>query len=193
MIIKRRNFIWLIPLALMVTFPVWRIPVGKFLTPRGGYDPAYANIDRDAHNFVMDGVIIIESSDEHITSKIRSATAATSDIPNEFILTNVDADIFNEDDDITNIVAENGVFNTETKLLTLTENVVVHKLDSNQKLYTDLLYYDDRKQTVKCPGKTKMTGDTIEINGSSFDYDIQKAQYEVGGRVLCIIHESLEP
>lgn len=189
--IKRRNLIWLVPLALMITFPIWRIPAGKFLTPRGGYDPAYGNIDRDAHNFVMDKVIIIESSDGHITSKIRADVAKTSDVANEYLLEGVNADIFNENDEITNVVAEHGLFNNDSKLLTLTDNVVVHNLKSNNRLYSDLLYYDDKKQTVHCPGKTRMTGDTIEVNGSSFHYDVVQGRYDVGGRVLCIIQESI--
>lgn len=193
MIIKKRNFIWLIPLVLMITFPIWRIPIGNFLTPRGGYDKEYGNIDREAHNFIMDDVIILESTDGRITSKIRSATAKTSDIPNEYLLTEVNSDIFNKDGDITNIISRKGRFNTETELLTLTENVIVHKIETNQRLYTDLLYYNDKQQTVHCPGKTKIKGDTFEVNGSSLDYDVEKGHWEIGGRVLCILQESFKP
>ena len=191
--IKRRNFIWLVPLALMLTFPAWRIPVGSFLTPRGGYDPEYGNIDKDTHNFAMETVKITQSKDGRITAEIRAATAASTEVPNEYRLEIVDADIFNRRKEITNVVAKSGLFNTETKLLTLTEDVVVHKVADGQKLFTDLLYYDDNLQTVHCPGKTKLTGKDIEVNGTSLDYDIEKGHYDIGGRVLCIIQQEVTP
>ena len=34
-----RNIIWIIPLFFIITYPLWSIPVGNFLTPRGGFDP----------------------------------------------------------------------------------------------------------------------------------------------------------
>lgn len=191
--IKRRNLIWLVPLALIITFPAWRIPVGKFLTPRGGFDPAYGQVDKDAHNFAMETVKIIQSKNGRISAEIRAASAASTETPNEFLLEIVDADIYNSKKETTNVVAKSGLFNTETKLLTLTEDVVVHKVSDNQKLFTDLLYYDDNLQTVHCPGKTKLTGKDIEVNGSSLDYDIEKGHYDIGGRVLCIIQKEITP
>lgn len=191
--IKRRNFIWLVPLALMVTFPAWRIPVGKFLTPRGGFDPAYANVDKDAHNFAMETVTITESKNGRITAEIRAASASSTGTPNEYVLEIVDADIFNKKKETTNVVARNGLFNTESKLLTLTDDVVVHKVKNDQKLFTDLLYYDDNLQTVHCPGKTKLQGKGIEVNGSSLDYDIEEGHYDIGGRVLCLIQGKISP
>lgn len=191
--IKRRNLIWLVPLILIVTFPAWRIPVGKFLTPRGGFDPAYAKIDKDAHNFVMETVRILESDEGRITAEIRAAIALTTDVANEYALETVDADIFNENGETTNIKAKNGVFGGDSKLLTLTDDVVVHKLDGDQRLYTDLLYYDDNKQTVHCPGPTRLTGDGIEVKGSSLDYDLKTDQYVVGGRVFTTIDKTITP
>lgn len=191
--IKRRNFIWLVPLLLMLTFPAWRIPVGNFLTPRGGYDPEYGNIDKDAHNFAMETVKITQSKNGRITAEIRAASAASTETPNEYLLEMVDADIFSRRKETTNIVAQSGLFNTETKILTLTEDVVVHKIKDSQKLFTDLLYYDDNQQTVHCPGKTKLTGKGIEVNGTSLDYDIERGHYDIGGRVLCLIFQEVTP
>lgn len=187
MIIKRRNYIWLVPLVLLVSFPIWRIPVGKFLTPRGGYDPSYANVQTDIHNFTMKTVHIFQHKNGRKSAIVRAATAYTGEKPNEYILENVDADIFNPVGDITNIVAKRGIFNTLTELLTLMDDVVVDKKVDDQQLYTDLLYYDGKLRTVNCPGTTRLLGKDVEINGSSLDYGIDKGHYEIGGRVHCII------
>lgn len=190
--IKRRNFIWLAPLVLMVSFPLWRIPVGNFLTPRGGYDPAYAEINKDAHNFNMEEVVITETDEGRVTAIILADVARSTDNPNEFILEDVDADLFNIKREVTRVKANEGLFNTETELLTLTDKVVITKNKNQDRLYTDLLYYDDKKQTVHCPGKTKLKSPTAVVTGSSLDYDIEKGQMEMAGRVLCIIEEKEE-
>ena len=33
-----RNLLWLIPLVLLVTSPLWKPALTDFLTPRGGFD-----------------------------------------------------------------------------------------------------------------------------------------------------------
>ncbi|MBU3983803.1 MAG: hypothetical protein KJ985_10115, partial [Proteobacteria bacterium] len=57
--INSRNFIWLVPFALLLTFPLWRIPLTAFLAPRGGYNPALAENRQNAHDFTMNTVHIL--------------------------------------------------------------------------------------------------------------------------------------
>jgi LPS export ABC transporter protein LptC len=190
---QRRNYIWLVPLALMISFPVWRMPIAAFLTPRGGYDPAYANLKSDVHNFFMKTVTIFEHKNARKTAIVKAEKAYSSPKPDEYILEIVDSDIFNQSGEATHIVAKRGIFNTATNLLTLIDNVVVDKKLDNQQLYSDLLYYDDRKRTVNCPGKTRLVGEDVEINGSSFDYGIEDGKYEIGGRVKCLINGFSNP
>ncbi len=191
--IQRRNYIWLVPLALMVSYPLWRLPAAAFLTPRGGYDPAYANLKSDVHNFVMEKVTIFEHKSAQKTAVIKAEKAYSAEKPDEYVLESVDSDIFNPSGEATHIVAKRGIFNTSANLLTLTDEVVVDKQADGQRLYTDLLYYDDKKRTVHCPGKTKLVGEDVEINGSSFDYNIENGQYEIGGRVLTLINGFAQP
>ena len=191
--IQRRNYIWLVPLALMISYPLWRLPAAAFLTPRGGYDPAYANLKSDVHNFVMQSVTIFEHKSAKKTAVIRAEKAYSAEKPDEYVLEKVNSDIFNPSGEATHIVAKRGLFNTAANLLTLIDEVVVDKKYDGQQLYTDLLYYDDKKRTVHCPGKTKLVGEDVEINGRSFDYNIDNGQYEIGGRVLCLINGFSQP
>jgi hypothetical protein len=59
--ITRRNLLWLIPLLLFVSYPLWRSSAAAFLSPRGGYDASLANRKLDAHNFDLGGVHITQS------------------------------------------------------------------------------------------------------------------------------------
>jgi LPS export ABC transporter protein LptC len=191
--INQRNSIWLIPLALLITFPLWRLPLGAFLTPRGGYDPAYANLDADTHNFTMDKVRIQQIHSGKKSAEIRAESARTGDKPDEYIMTKVDTDVYDNEGEITNITADRGIYNVETKQLTLIDNVVILKSKDQQSLYTDLLYYDDEKRTVWCPVPTRMVAEDAEIRGGNLRYEVESGQYEIGGRVHCLIEGFSQP
>ncbi len=189
--IKRRNLIWLIPLVLIATFPAWRIPLGNFLAPSGTYDTANTQPNENVQNFNMETVKILQSKNGRITAEIRAVSAFTTETPNEYILEQVDADLFNTEGERTNVIAKRGIFDGATQHLTLMDDVIITKISSNQRLYTDLFYYDDNKQKVNCPGNTRVEGEDIQVTGSSLDYDIEKSYYEMGGRVLCLIKGSI--
>ena len=56
-----RNTVWLVPLVLILTFPLWRIPVGSFLTVRGDFDSKTETSQKDSHNFRMETVKILQN------------------------------------------------------------------------------------------------------------------------------------
>ena len=185
--LNRRNLIWLIPTLLIITFPVWRLPVGSFLAPRVSENDPVEQIDEDQNNFVMQKVVIAQNQAGKKTAEIRSWQAYTSDKPNEFVLVSVDADLFDDEGNRVNIVAESGIYNTLTKHLILSSKVVVDRIDQNQKLYTDLLHYYEDKRIIQSPVATRMVADNAKITGSSLHYDIVTGQYLIDGRVYCIL------
>ncbi len=75
-----RNAIWLVPLAFLVTFPLWSIPVGEFLTPRGGFDPDINKESADQQNFTMQTVTILQNQKGKDTAVIRAANARTIEV-----------------------------------------------------------------------------------------------------------------
>lgn len=188
--IQRRNYIWLVPLALFVTFPAWRIPVGNFLTPRVTYENP-RNTDPKSQNFNMETVRILQNKDGRITAEVRAQQAFTTGVPNEYALNNVDADLYNAAGEPTVVVADKGIFNGDSQQLTLMNNVIITKPSDDQRLYTELLHYDDRKQLVKSPGPTRIVGKSFEITGTGLNHDIVRGTYDLGGRVHCLIIGSI--
>jgi LPS export ABC transporter protein LptC len=188
-----RNTIWLIPLSIIVSFPLWSIPVSDFLTPRGGFDPAPIQQDPDTHNFNMDTVRILQNQKGKNTAIIRAAKAQTGQAPDIIIMELVNADLFDAEGNVTKVIANIGQYSTTTKILTLTDDVVVNKIRDNQFLYTDLLHYDAELRTVNCPGKTRLEGDKIEIDGGRLQYDIKSEKYVIDQGVRCIIDGFLKP
>jgi len=182
-----RNTVWLVPLILILTFPLWRIPVGSFLTPRGNPDHTPKNQNKSSRDFNMNSVKILQNQRGKKTALIRASSARTGENPDLLTLETVDADIFDKNGNITHIVSRTGKYNIKTKNLTLIDDVVVNKIHDKQFLYTDLLYYDSNKRTVKCPGHTKLVGENVTIDGGSLDYSMNTSRYDIGGRVYVVL------
>ena len=187
--LKPRNLLWIIPILLLITFPFWRIPLVSFLEPRGGYDPSFGKRDRNVHNFLMEKIVILQDQEGKRTAIVKANQAHTTEIPNEFTLTEVDGDLFSEEGEQVHVIAQKGNYNTDTRQLFLEENVRVIRVSEDQKLFTDTLYYYDETRTVHSPSPTRLVGKNIEIKGQSLDYNIATNQYRIGGRVLCTITE----
>ncbi|PID75515.1 MAG: LPS export ABC transporter periplasmic protein LptC [Deltaproteobacteria bacterium] len=180
--IQGRNITWILPLVILITSPLWSIPVSRFLTPRGNFDPQPIQAPRQTvHRFNLEKIKITQTQDDRKTSLIIADSAQTTKDPNVFIMHKVNADIFSESAKPTSITAEKGAYNTATENLQLNDNVVVRK--EGQTLFTDKLFYDNKKRTVHCPGKIKLEADGVTINGGSLDYDIDQQNYVIGNRV----------
>ena len=185
--LNRRNLVWLIPILMIVTFPLWRLPVASFLTPRGLEENGVNTGTDKEHDFVMQKVLITQNQAGQKTAEVQARQAFTSDKPNEFVLVDIDADLFDEQGDMVNIKADSGLYNTETRQLILNKNVVVSRDSQKQQLFTDLLHYYDDKRIIDSPVPTRMVAEGAEISGSSLRYDIVTGQYFVGGRVSTIL------
>lgn len=185
--LNRRNLVWLIPVMIIVTFPLWQIPISAFLTPRGLEESSVATGTGKEHDFVMQKVLITQNQAGEKTAEIRARQAYTSDKPDEFVLVTIDADLFDDQGDMVNIKADSGIYNTQTRHLILNKNVIVSRDSEKQQLFTDLLHYYDEKRIIDSPVATRMVAEGAEIRGSSLRYDIVTGQYLVGGRVTTIL------
>ena len=135
----------------------------------------------------MQKVLITQNQAGEKTAEIRARQAYTSDKPDEFVLVDIDSDVFDDQGDMVNIKADSGIYNTETKHLILNKNVIVSRDSQKQQLFTDLLHYFDDKRIIDSPVPTRMVAEGAEIKGSSLRYDIVSGQYLVGGRVRTVL------
>lgn len=181
----RRNLVWLIPLCLFLTFPLWRIPAASFLTPRGGYDASLAERKLDVHKFNMEQVHVTQSELGKTTLEIVAERAYTGKTDNEFEMETVDAVITSASGEQTFVTARKGILDKQSSILTLIEEVVVMKPKDKFELYTDLLIYNDKSHIAHSPGKTQVIGEKIEISGNNLIFNTLTEAYDLGGRVRC--------
>ncbi len=183
--ITRRNLIWLIPFFLFITFPLWRIPVGTFLTPRGGYDPTLANRKLDTHNFSMDDAHITQSEDGKIAFEIEAKRVFTGNTPDEIEMTLVDAIITSDNNEQTFVTARKGKLDKVKSILTLIDEAVMMKPKDKFELYSDLIIYNDKSHILHSPGKTQMLGEKIDLKGRNLVFNTVTEAYDLDGRVRC--------
>ena len=192
-LLNSRNIIWLVPFALLLTFPLWRIPLAAFLAPRGGYDPALAQNRSDAHDFTMNTVHITQSHNGKTTLDLIATRAMTGKTTNEFKMEDVNATIITEQGEHTYVTARKGVFDKGSSQLSLIDDVVIKKPKDKYEIYTDLLHYNDKTKIAHCPGPTRLTGDKVSIKGGSLKYNTLTSSYDIGGRVYCTLTEFARP
>lgn len=186
--INKRNITLFIPILLFITFPVWKVPLANFLTPRSSGDSHNtAQHNQGSHDFSMNQVKILQNQDGKKTAIIRAESALSGDNSNEFFLNQVNADILDKNDNITNVVAKRGTYNVKTEILLLDEDVVIHREDGNQVMYSDHLIYSDKDRTVISPGTTRFVGPEFDIIGGMMEYDIKADSYRLSKRVKCVI------
>lgn len=191
--ITPRNLIWIIPFALFVTFPLWRIPVAAFLSPRGGYDSSLADRKLDTHNFSLDGIHITQSDNGKKTLEIVAKHAYTGKKSDVFKLDEVDAVIISNTGEQTFITARHAILDKNTTLLTLIDEVVVMNPKDKFELYSELLTYNETTHIVHSPGRTQILGEKIDISGYSLTFNSLTKAYDLSGRIHCKLHNFSAP
>lgn len=188
-----RSLVWLIPLLLFLTFPLWRIPVATFLSPRGGYDPSLAERPLDEHRFNMEAIHITQSEGGRTTLEIVAEKAFTGSNANEIRMDNVEAVITGNDGEQTFVSGRRGILDKQAAVLTMIGEVVVIKPKDKLELYTDLLIYNDKTNMANSPGKTRLVGEQIKIRGTNLLFNTKTKAYDLGGRVHCRLTGFADP
>jgi len=185
MVKNPRNLLWLLPLVLFVTSPLWYPGVSSFLRPRGGFDASVVSLEDDAttQRFVMDTVNITMSSWGRIEWVVNAERAFTSNSDQEIGMVEVDAVYTDENKDKTHITSSRGMYSVNDGHLILIDDVVIQKPASRQEMFTDLLHYYNARKMVICPGEVELHGPDFTITAGRLDYDLANDGYDFGGRV----------
>jgi LPS export ABC transporter protein LptC len=180
-----RNLLWLLPLLLLLTSPLWKPEFASFLRPRGGYaapDLGLDDLDQE-QRFIMDAIAITMSSAGKVEWVITAKQAYTGESDKDIGMLGVDATYTGTDQENTRITSNKGVYDISERHLTLMEDVVIDKPLSRQKLLTDLLHYYNNRKVVVCPGDVELRGPDFKIRAGSLEYDLASRDYNFGDRV----------
>jgi LPS export ABC transporter protein LptC len=185
MIKNPRNLLWMVPLLLFVTSPLWQPPVAAFLAPRGGYNPKLAQAvdESPIQNFIMDSVAITLTSKGQEEWQIDAVRAFTGEQDHEIEMVDVSAMYIGTEKEPINISSRKGKYNINKRHLILTDHAVVTKPTKEQQLTSDRLDYYDATKMVVSPGKVELQAPGLKLIGGRMDYDLSTNGYEFSNRV----------
>ena len=173
-----RNLLWMVPLALLVTSPLWKGAVTDFLRPRGGYDPKLAAAAaRVQQNFIMDSLTLTLTTMGREEWVVKARRAFTGKTDRELGMINVDALYKGKDQPIT-ITSNRGSYYLDKRHLVLIDNVVISKPQAGETLYTDLLHYYDSTKMLISPVDVDIITPTFTLQAGRMDYDLTTDGYE---------------
>lgn len=185
MISNPRNLLWLVPLLLFASSPLWQPPLAAFLTPRGGYNPKLAQPRDESpiQNFILDSVAITMSSNGKEEWQIDAGRAYTAGNEHEIEMEEVSAMYIGAEREPINIESRKGVYRINQRHLILTDHVKVVKPTKNQVLLSDRLEYDDADKMLVSPGKVSIQAPGMKLNAGRMDYDFSTEGFEFSDRV----------
>jgi LPS export ABC transporter protein LptC len=130
MLKDKRNFLWLIPLAVLLTLPLWKPFAVDFLNPvrRTGVSHSSAQTKNSVvHSSTMTGVEFEQSLNGSKEWLINAGRLSSSESDNNLQFQDVQALFFNRtgNHEKTSISSKRASYNSASKHLTLTGAVVI--------------------------------------------------------------------
>lgn len=190
--ITRRQATWLIPLLLLFTFPLWKIPLISFLAPPDIPEQPPQQVSGIQYTFSMDTVTIKQAENGRETADIKGTAAKSTQVPNQFVLNNINGKILNDNGNATDIKAARGIYNQNKTELTLEGNVHITNTAEKYTLTTELVVYDGKNRIIHSPKHSVLTGDGYSVKGNSFQHNMKEGTYNVTGKVRCTIEGKLK-
>jgi LPS export ABC transporter protein LptC len=183
-----RNLLWIVPLGLMVSSPLWKGMAVEFLTPRGGYDAAEEQIfTEERQDFVMEDVVLTFTSKGELTWTVQTKQARTGKTDREIDMTAVHAEYSRKDDDPITVTSRKGSYQMDEKHLTLINDVVLVKPVQQERLHTELLHYYDAEKMLISPAEVQINSPSFDLRGGEMKYDLSTKGYNFGGRVHVVM------
>lgn len=181
--IETRNLLWIGPLLLLVSAPVWRPPLADFLRP-AGEDIATEVSPGTGRSFSMTEVFFYQNRNGSDEWRIKTDMVLTDDNEKNLKMKNVDAVFFGADSrPRAKVNSRSGNYDTETGVLTLTEEVVA-TTDEGYVLQTPVLRYLNRSRQINSEHGVRITGSKVDIRGQRLFYDMESGNYRLSGRVV---------
>ena len=186
MIRNPRNLLWLLPLLLFATNPLWMPPVSAFLTPRGDYTPKAVQGKEDEspmQNFLMERVAITMTSKGMEEWQIDAERAFTGEREHEIEMEEVSAMYIGTRKEPINIESRKGSYRVDTRQLVLSDHVKVVKPMKNQVMLSERLEYDDATKKLVSPGKVYIQAPDMRLDAGHMDYNFKTEGFDFTNRV----------
>jgi len=186
-----RNLLWIVPLAALLSLPLWKPLAADFLSPeRKKTPPPLPSLtnSRVLTSTEMDGVHFEQSKNGIKEWFLTASRLYSRENDSDMELQDVNALFFGAtgENEETSIRSQKARYNAETKHLTLQGKVVVQ----NQKGYemrTESLEYVAVEKKIRTTSAVQVKGNNIEVSGKRLFYDTVTGDFSLTGNVICRI------
>lgn len=184
-----RNLLWIVPLAALLTMPLWKPLAANFLSPvRQEAEPSVPSLRSIGalNSSEMTGVQFEQSKNGTREWLLTASRLSSSEGDPDLQFEDVKAMFFNNSDkkEGTRIRSQNARYNADTKNITLKGKVVINN-DEGYEMQTDSLEYLAAEKKIRTTSAVNIQGSNIEVSGKRLVYDTVTGNYSLAGKVMC--------
>ena len=179
-----RNILWLLPVTLLLFWPIWGGAITRFLAPRGELSAnlVLPKAKSAGPGFTMEGVLFSLLKNGVLDWQIEAKRLYTKEDQDLMQLETVAAQVFENAARKFLIIAQEGEYDMKNKTLIMRNGVRV-QADTGMLVQSDSLSYDEQTRTITTRVPVRITGKGLDIRGQGMDYDMRRDSYDVSGRV----------
>ncbi len=184
-----RNLLWMVPIAVLITMPLWKPLAADFLSPdyrgSGASDPSLKS-PRSAGSSEMTGVQIEQSQNGTKDWQLTAGRLYSKDDEPDMQLEDVQALFFGTtgEHEETRIRSQKAWYNTDSKQITLRGDVVIRN-NKGYEMLTESLEYLAAEKQIRTTSPVNIQGSNIKVSGNRLLYDTATGNYSLVGHVMC--------
>ena len=184
-----RNLLWIAPLALLVTLPLWQPLAQDILSParRQSEATALAPVTQAVQgSSTMEGIEFEESRNGTKEWRLTAGRMVSTENDPDMLLDDVQGFFFGKtgNREEARFKSRSGTYNTETRQITLTGDIVLEDA-AGYEMRTNSLHYSAAEKIMRTKTPVTVRGSNIEVSGNRLLYDIGTGQYLLEGNVVC--------
>lgn len=178
----RRNFIWILPLLVIVSSPVWWSVAGLLLKPRGDLNSPVPPPTDKARSFVLNDVLLTQYRDGRDDFILKAARVNTGIRADLLEMEKIEARLLAADGRTSLLTGNKGLYDTGQQIITVLDNVRLETIDG-RVMQTEELNYLVKERKVKTSGDVLVTGEKLKAAGGNLSYDLVDGAFLVGDGV----------
>ena len=186
-----RNLLWFVPLAALLTFPLWKPLAVDFLNPvRQEITNSVSSLTnlRDLNSSDMAEVEFEQNKNGSREWLLTASHLSRSEGDPDLRFENVKAVFFNstEEREEARVKSSNAFYNPDTQKITLKGKVVINN-NAGYEIQTDAIEYLAAEKKIRTTSAVNILGNNIKVSGNRLVYDTITGNYSLKGNVVCRI------
>ncbi|MFH7320679.1 LPS export ABC transporter periplasmic protein LptC [Desulfurivibrio sp. D14AmB] len=182
-----RNLLWLIPLLLLLGWPLYGGGVRAFLAPppwdEGG---GSRRTEEPPQRFVLEGVSFYQDEAGVRRLRIDTPSLRTDPQSDKLLLAAIAGVLFRERGEDLTFTAGRGYYDPPGAMLYLEEDVRLSEAEG-LRLTTPALSYQEHQRRVSSQAGVEIFAEELAVRGQNFDYDLESGDYLLTGQVHFVV------